>query len=62
LDLKDDRFRSPDAPTIGKLVEGLRASIPDDGHLLEQGIALFEALYLSFGSGKTPRVVKGRIC
>jgi hypothetical protein len=62
LDLKDDRFRPPDAPTIGKLVDGLRASIPDDGHLLEQGMALFEALYLSFGSGKTSRVVKSRIC
>jgi hypothetical protein len=62
LDLKDERFRPPDAPTIGKLVDGLRASIPDDGHLLEQGMALFEALYLSFGSGKTSRVVKSRIC
>jgi hypothetical protein len=62
LDLKDDRFQSPDAPTIGKLVEGLRASIPDDGRLLEQGIALFEALYLSFESGKTARAVKSRIC
>ena len=48
LDLKDDRFQSPDAPTIGKLVEGLRASIPDDAQLLAHGIALFEALYVSF--------------
>ena len=48
LDLKDDRFRSPHAPTIGNLVEGLRASIPEDALLLEQGMALFEALYRSF--------------
>jgi hypothetical protein len=62
LDLKDDRYQSPDAPTIGKLVEGLRASIPDDVQLLGQGIALFEALYQSFQNGKTPRGGKSRIC
>ena len=62
LDLKDDRFRSPDAPTIGKLVEGLRASIADDDQLLAQGMALFEALYQSIQNGKTPRGGKSRIC
>ncbi len=62
LDLKDDRYQSPDAPTVGKLVEGLRASISDDAQLLIQGIALFEALYQSFQSVKTPRGGKSRIC
>jgi len=62
LDLKDDRYQSPDAPTIGKLVEGLRASHPDDVQLLAQGIALFEALYQSFQNAKTPRGGKSRIC
>ena len=47
LDLKDDRFKSPHAVTIGMLVEGLRASIADDAKLLEQGIPMFEALYQS---------------
>jgi len=61
LDLKDDRFRSPHAPTIGNLVEGLRASIPDDAGLLAQGIMLFEALYLSFQPGKSPKGGKTRI-
>ena len=47
LDLKDDRFKHPHRATIGALVEGLRSSIGDDGKLLEQGIAMFEALYQS---------------
>ena len=59
LDLKDSRFNSPHGATIGSLVEGLRASIADDGKLLEQGIALFEALYLSLQSGKGRR--SGRV-
>jgi hypothetical protein len=53
LDLKDDRFRSPHAATMGALIEGMRASCPDDAKLLEQGIVLFEALYLSFQPSKT---------
>jgi len=62
LDLKDDRFRSPHAPTVGLLVEGLRASIPEDVDLLTQGIALFEALYLSFQPPKSPRGGRAGIC
>jgi hypothetical protein len=62
LDLKDDRFKSIHAPTIGNLVEGLRASHPDDAQLLAQGIAVFEALYLSFQSVKNPKGGKTRIC
>ena len=45
VDLKDDRFHAPQAPTVAALVEGLRASISDDAALLQQGIGLFEALY-----------------
>jgi len=62
LDLKDDRFRSSHAPTIGHLVDGLRASFPDDSRLLEQGIALFEALYQSFRTVKNPKAGKSHIC
>jgi hypothetical protein len=47
LDLKDGRFKSPHAPTVGLLVEGFRASIVENGKLLEQGMAMFEALYQS---------------
>lgn len=62
LDLKDNRFKSPHAVTVGNLVEGLRASIADDPKLLEQGIVLFEALYQSFQPTKSPRAKKARIC
>jgi hypothetical protein len=55
IDLKEERYKSPHAPTVAHLVEGLRASTPDDARLLEQGINMFEALYLSFGSGKPQR-------
>ena len=48
IDLKEDRYKSPHAATVAHLVEGLRASIPDDAKLLEQGIVMFEALYQSF--------------
>jgi hypothetical protein len=60
IDLKEERYKSPHAPTVAHLVEGLRASTPDDAGLLEQGINLFEALYLSFGSGKPQRARRPR--
>jgi hypothetical protein len=60
IDLKEDRYKSPHAATIGNLVDGLRASTPDDGRLLEQGIGMFEALYLSFSSTKPRRARRPR--
>lgn len=48
LDLKDNRYKHPHRVTIGALIEGLQRSTADDDKLLEQGIALFEALYQSF--------------
>jgi hypothetical protein len=60
IDFKEDRYKSPHAPTIGNLVDGLRASTPDDGRLLEQGIGMFEALYLSFSSTKPRRARRPR--
>ena len=62
IDLKEDRYSSPHTATVAGLVEGLRASIPDDAKLLEQGIVMFEALYQSFQNTKRTRVSKGRIC
>jgi len=50
LDLKDGRYGAADAPAIGRVIEGLRRSVADDHHLLEQGITLFEALYQSFSA------------
>lgn len=45
LDLKDDRFGSPEAATIGGLIQGLQRANSDDQVLLDRGMALFEALY-----------------
>ena len=48
LDLKDDRFRVPEAATVGIVVEGLQLTHSDDHVLLDHGIVVFEALYRSF--------------
>jgi hypothetical protein len=55
IDLKEERYKSPHAPTVAHLVEGLRASTPDDTRLLELGIGMFEALYVSFSTAKSAR-------
>ncbi len=60
IDLKEDRYKSPHAATVGNLVDGLRASTPEDARLLEQGIGMFEALYLSFSSAKSQRARRPR--
>ena len=62
IDLKEDRYRSPHTATVGRLVDGLRASIPEDGKLLEQGMVMFEALYQSLQETRRMRGSKGRIC
>jgi hypothetical protein len=48
LDLKEARYNRPEAPVIGRLVEGLRRMHKDDAVLLEHGIEMFEALARSF--------------
>ena len=48
LDLKDGRFGAAEASTIGTLIDGLQLTTRDDSVLLEQGIMLFESLYLAF--------------
>jgi hypothetical protein len=62
VDLKEERYQSPHVATVAHLVDGLRAFIPDDTRLLEQGIVMFEALYQSFQAAKRPRGGKARIC
>jgi hypothetical protein len=48
LDLKENKYSAPEAAVIGRLVDGLRAAHADDATLLEQGIAMFDALARSF--------------
>jgi hypothetical protein len=62
VDLKEERYSSPHTPTVAVLVDGLRASIPDDARLLEQGIVMFEALYQSFQTSRRRRGGNGHIC
>jgi len=50
LDMKDAKYSSPEAPAIGRIVDGLRALHGDDRTLLEQGIGVFDALARSFDS------------
>jgi hypothetical protein len=59
LDLKESRYAMPEAPAIGRVVEGLRASFSDDAELLEHGIVVMEALYRSFA---TDSRVRKRVC
>jgi hypothetical protein len=51
LDVKESLYKAPEGPAIGRIVEGLRQMHADDHALLEQGIAMFEALARSFDSG-----------
>jgi hypothetical protein len=62
IDLKEERYKSPHVATVAALVDGLRASIPEDAKLLEQGIVMFEALYQSLQGTKRSRGSKERIC
>ena len=56
IDLKDERYRPAQAPTVTQLIDGLRSAFTDDHELLQQGMHLFEALYqaLSTAGSATP--------
>ena len=60
LDLKESRYAMAEAPAVGRLVEGLRASYSDDAELLEHGIVMMEALYRSFAGDTGARRKKAR--
>jgi hypothetical protein len=49
LDLKDEAAPPlPEAPGVGRLIEGLRLAYADDHELLERGMTIFEALYRAY--------------
>lgn len=56
IDLKDERYRAPQAPTVSLLIDGLRSSFGDDHELLQQGMHLFEALYQGLATNQHTRV------
>lgn len=47
LDIRDDRYRHPEAKGIEAVLTGLRGTIVNDAQLLEQGMSVFEMLYRS---------------
>jgi hypothetical protein len=47
LDLKDDKFRAPEAKGIEDILSGIRKTAKDDHESLEKGISIFEMLYES---------------
>lgn len=53
LDIKDDQFDVPEAVAVDRLITALRMQPAADAPLLEQGIALFDALAASLGSPVT---------
>jgi hypothetical protein len=54
LDLKEEKFSAPEAPTVATMIEGLRAMHADDGVLLEEGIKMFESLFRAFEQTNRP--------
>jgi hypothetical protein len=48
LDMKETRYAPPEAPAVGRLIDGLQELHADDGTLLQHGMAMFEALARSF--------------
>jgi hypothetical protein len=47
IDLKDEKYRVPEAKGIGELLNGIRKTVKTDSEILEKGMALFEMLYAS---------------
>ena len=63
LDLKENRYATPEAPAVGRLVSGLQELHTDDQVLLQHGMDMFAALANSFSSsesngGRGPRLRK----
>ena len=49
IDIKDGKFAAPEAYGIEMIMKGIRSKALSDSETLEQGMAIFEALYLSLG-------------
>jgi hypothetical protein len=47
LDLKDDKFRTPEAKGIEDILSGIKKTEKDDHEALEKGMSIFEMLYIS---------------
>ena len=47
LDIKDEKFSSPEAKGIGEILLGIRKTVRDNKDILERGIDVFKMLYAS---------------
>jgi hypothetical protein len=47
IDIKDEKFPAPEAHVVELILKGIRSRALPDNEALEQGMAVFEALYLS---------------
>ena len=47
LDVKDDKFRNPEAKGIEDILSGIRKTAKDDNESMGKGIAIFEMLHVS---------------
>lgn len=61
LDLKEERYRSPQAAGVAMLVDGLQHTYADDAQLLAQGVSLFETIYRGLQATSAPRPRRARI-
>jgi hypothetical protein len=61
VDLKDERYRLPQAAGVATLIDGLRLALDDDSELLREGVALFEALYRGLQSRPTNRPRRAKL-
>jgi hypothetical protein len=48
IDLKDGKFRRPEAPGVERLLQGILSACPRDQDRLDRGSVLFDELYESF--------------
>ena len=61
LDFHDGRFRLPETTAVGHVVDRLRQLPVDDEALLEQGVAVFEALARSFAASQLAGTTQTRL-
>jgi hypothetical protein len=53
LDLKENRYATPEAPAMDRMVSGLQQLHDDDHVLLQLGIEMFAALANSFSASES---------
>ena len=58
LDMKEIRYAPPEAPAVGRMIDGLRELYADDDTLLQHGMGMFEALARSFSATESATLAR----